>query len=108
MIERVRVLLQLFDFDIEVKPTLEVLIGKTMEQALLEVMEEEELANLRLQQREHGELRYAENIEQQRLEEQDRRMHDEKVCSFHRIDDILLSQIAKLFTIGIYFSNEHI
>lgn len=80
----------MFDFDIEVKPTLEVLIGKTMEQALLEVMEEEELADLRQQQREHGELRYAENIEQQRLEEQDRRMHNEKVCLFHRIDDILL------------------
>lgn len=41
---------QLFDFDIEVKPILEVLVGKTVEQALLEVMEEEELANLRTQQ----------------------------------------------------------
>lgn len=42
--------LQLFDFDLEVKPILEVLVGKTMEQSLLEVMEEEELANLRAQQ----------------------------------------------------------
>jgi hypothetical protein len=41
---------QLFDFDIEVKPILEVLVGKTIEQALMEVMEEEELANLRAQQ----------------------------------------------------------
>ncbi|KAL7993082.1 hypothetical protein Chor_017338 [Crotalus horridus] len=40
----------LFDFDIEVKPMLEVLVGKTIEQALLEVMEEEELANLRAHQ----------------------------------------------------------
>lgn len=43
-------LFQLFDFDIEVKPILEVLVGKTIEQALMEVMEEEELANLRAQQ----------------------------------------------------------
>ena len=40
----------MFDFDIEVKPILEVLVGKTIEQALMEVMEEEELANLRAQQ----------------------------------------------------------
>jgi len=40
----------LFDFDIEVKPILEVLVGKTVEQALMEVMEEEELASLRAQQ----------------------------------------------------------
>ena len=42
--------IQLFDFDLEVRPILEVLVGKTVEQALLEVMEEEELANLRMQQ----------------------------------------------------------
>lgn len=42
--------LQLFDFDLEVKPILEVLVGKTIEQSLVEVMEEEELANLRAQQ----------------------------------------------------------
>ena len=32
------------------QPILEVLVGKTVEQALLEVMEEEELATLRQQQ----------------------------------------------------------
>jgi hypothetical protein len=70
---------QLFDFDIEVKPILEVLVGKTIEQSLLEVMEEEELANLRQQQREYEEMRNAEKVEQQRLEEQERRLTDEKV-----------------------------
>ena len=44
---------QLFDFDLEVKPILEVLVGKTVEQSLLEVMEEEELASLRAQQVKH-------------------------------------------------------
>lgn len=70
---------QLFDFDIEVKPILEVLVGKTVEQALLEVMEEEELANLRSQQRAFEELRNVELVEQQRLEEQERRHREEKV-----------------------------
>ena len=77
------ILFQLFDFDIEVKPILEVLIGKTVEQSLLEVMEEEELANLRSQQRAFEELRNAEHVEQQRLEEQERRHREEKVwCHF--------------------------
>lgn len=70
---------QLFDFNIEVQPVLEVLVGKTMEQALLEVMEEEELTNLREQQRIFEELRNAEMAEQQRLEEQERRRREEKV-----------------------------
>lgn len=69
---------QLFDFDIEVKPILEVLVGKTVEQALLEVMEEEELSNLRAQQRRFKELRNAELVETQRLEEQERRHREEK------------------------------
>ncbi|NXY17616.1 RSPH3 protein, partial [Atrichornis clamosus] len=69
---------ELFDFDIEVKPILEVLIGKTVEQALLEVMEEEELAQLWSHQRAYAELRNAEFAELQRLEEQDRRIREEK------------------------------
>ena len=47
---------QLFNFDLEVRPILEVLVGKTVEQALLEVMEEEELASLRAQQVSHNSL----------------------------------------------------
>jgi F0F1-type ATP synthase assembly protein I len=68
----------LFDFDIEVKPILEVLVGKTMEQALLEVMEEEELASLRQRQREFEQIRNAELVETQRREEKDRRHREEK------------------------------
>uniref|UniRef100_T2MB47 Radial spoke head protein 3 homolog n=1 Tax=Hydra vulgaris TaxID=6087 RepID=T2MB47_HYDVU len=69
---------ELFDFNIEVKPILEVLIGKTVEQSLMEVMEEEELDNLRAQQRRFEELRFAELIETQRLEEQEKRHREEK------------------------------
>ncbi|XP_072516665.1 radial spoke head protein 3 homolog [Salminus brasiliensis] len=69
---------ELFHFDTEVQPVLEVLVGKTMEQALLEVLEEEELASLRAQQRAFQELRNAEMVEVQRLEEQERRHREEK------------------------------
>lgn len=71
--------LQLFDFDREVQPVLEVLVGKVMEQSLLEVMEEEELACLRAQQRAFEERRNAEQAEMQRLQEQERRHTEEKV-----------------------------
>lgn len=70
---------KLFDFDLEVKPMLEVLVGKTIEQSLLEVMEEEELANLRAHQRAREELRHVELAEVQRLEERERRHREEKV-----------------------------
>lgn len=63
----------------EVQPILEVLVGKTIEQALIEVLEEEELAALREQQRRFLELRAAEKAEEQRLEEQERRLREEKV-----------------------------
>lgn len=79
----------LFDFDVEVKPILEVLVGKTMEQSLLEVMEEEELANLRSQQRAFEELRNAELVEQQRLEEQERRHRQEKERRMKQQKEIL-------------------
>jgi hypothetical protein len=41
---------ELFDFDREVEPLLEVLVGKVLEQALAEVLEEEELAAMRAAQ----------------------------------------------------------
>ncbi|XP_051020201.1 radial spoke head protein 3 homolog isoform X2 [Acomys russatus] len=69
---------ELFDFDLEVKPMLEVLVGKTIEQALLEVMEEEELAKLRASQYAYEEIRNVELAEVQRLEEQERRHREEK------------------------------
>jgi hypothetical protein len=92
----------LFDFDIEVKPILEVLVGKTIEQSLIEVMEEEELANLRRQQREYEELRNAEKVEQQRLEEQERRLREEKVNIFNifqRNKFTLINEILLFFSI---------
>ncbi|XP_030260461.1 radial spoke head protein 3 homolog isoform X1 [Sparus aurata] len=69
---------ELFDFDLEVQPVLEVLVGKTIEQSLMEVMEEEELACLRAQQRAFNELRNNELAEVKRLQEQERRHSEEK------------------------------
>ncbi|KAI5626645.1 radial spoke head protein 3-like [Silurus asotus] len=69
---------ELFDFNLEVKPILQVLVGKTIEQAFLEVLEEEELAVLRAQQRAFQDLRNAELVEIQRLEEEQRRHTEEK------------------------------
>ena len=68
----------LFKFDAEVQPILNVMAVKLREQALIEVLEEEELAMLRQQQREFEEFRNADLIEEQRLEEQDRILREEK------------------------------
>ena len=65
------------------KPMLEVLVGKTVEQALLEVMEEEELAMLRSDQLSYREIRNAELVEQQRLEEKEQLLRQEKVRQLH-------------------------
>lgn len=45
----------------------------------MEVLEEEEIAALKEQQRRFSELRAAEKAEAQRLEEQDKRIREEKV-----------------------------
>ncbi|KAG5846323.1 hypothetical protein ANANG_G00113720 [Anguilla anguilla] len=75
---------ELFDFDLEVRPLLETLVGKTVEQSLLEVMEEEELASLRAQQRAYEELHNLELVEAQRLEERERRHRQEKALRSDR------------------------
>jgi len=68
----------LFDFDFEVEPILQVMVGKTLEQSLMEVLEEEELANMRAHQDEFDHIRGAELAEAQRMEAAEKRRHDEK------------------------------
>jgi len=68
----------LFDFDAEVDPILEVLVGKTLEQSMMEVMEEEELANMRAHQEHFEQIRNSELAETQRLEEAEKRRFEEK------------------------------
>jgi radial spoke head protein 3 len=69
---------ELFDFDAEVDPILEVLVGKTLEQSMMEVMEEEELANMRAHQEHFEQIRNSELAETQRLEEAEKRRFEEK------------------------------
>lgn len=76
----------LFDFDLEVEPILEVLVGKTLHVAMLELMQEEELEAIRTQQEEFENIRNIELAEVQRLEaeikrkahERERRVQQEK------------------------------
>lgn len=69
---------ELFDFEFEVQPLLEVLVGKTIEQALMEVHEEEELKMLRRRQVYFEDKRNVELAEVQRLEDAERRRTEEK------------------------------
>jgi len=68
----------LFDFDIEVEPLLELLIGKTIHISMLELMQEEEIAAIRRQQEEFEAIRNVELSEVQRLESEARRKAEEK------------------------------
>lgn len=69
---------ELFDFDLEVEPLLEVIVGKTIQSAMLEVMQEEELESLRIQQSEYEAIRNSELAEVKRLEAEALRRHQEK------------------------------
>jgi hypothetical protein len=68
----------LFDFDLEVEPLLEVLVGKTIHVSMLEIMQEEELEAIRLQQQEFETIRNIELAEVQRLEAEIKRKAQEK------------------------------
>ncbi|CAN0357081.1 unnamed protein product [Ectocarpus sp. 12 AP-2014] len=73
---------ELFDFDLEVEPILEVLVGKTLELSVLELMEasgfEEELAVIRRRQATFARERDAEMAEVQRMEAEAKRKSAEK------------------------------
>lgn len=68
----------LFDFDLEVQPILEVLVGKTLHVSMLEIMQEDELEAIRLQQEEYEMIRNVELAEVQRLEAEIKRKAQEK------------------------------
>jgi hypothetical protein len=74
---------ELFDFDTEVEPILQVLMGKTLEQGRMEVLEEEELKAMKDQQRQFEQMRNAEFAEMQRLEAKEARMLEEIVMIFY-------------------------
>lgn len=69
---------ELFDFNAEVEPMLNVLCLKTLEQARMEVLEENELTIMDSQKKEYEETRNAELIEAQRFEAAEKRVKDEQ------------------------------
>merc|ERR1712194_692023 len=67
----------LFDFEAECEPILEVLVGQTIEKAIRECGEEEELEAMRRHQAYYNQLREQELLEVQRIEGAERRKHEE-------------------------------
>ncbi|EEY62071.1 flagellar radial spoke protein, putative [Phytophthora infestans T30-4] len=74
----------LFDFDLEVEPIVEVLVGKVLELGVLEFLEENELREIRQRQKLFEQARNAELAEVQRLEAEAKRRFAEKQ---HRLDE---------------------
>lgn len=93
---------ELFDFDAEVQPILETLIGRTLQQALTEVIHEEEIADLRVQQQKMMASREAEMAELRRLEEQENRLQGEKVSRAFAISDLDLNLNCTTLILKLY------
>jgi len=70
----------LFHFDDEVEPILNVLTTKVLEQSRMEVLEEEEIKAMKLNQRTFEELRNRELMNVERLENMEERISEDKVC----------------------------
>lgn len=68
----------LFDFDEEVEPIINVLTFKTLEESRMEVLEEEELKEMKRQEQEFEKVRNRELEVVQKLENQERRRNEEK------------------------------
>ena len=75
----------LFKFDLEVAPILEVLVGKTLEQSLLEVQEEEELAMLKTRKAELEDEKVQEEKRITGMEKEEQRKWKEKEA--HRLSE---------------------
>lgn len=82
----------LWDFDMESRPVVEVLVGKVVEQSLIEVMQEEELASLKERQKMFEEARAAEVQEEERLEEEERRRKEEKLRRMKQHNEMIRKQ----------------
>ncbi len=70
---------ELFNFDEEVEPILNCLLSKILEQSRMEVLEEEEIKDMKVKQRYFEEIRNRELMEVQRLEDAEKRKFDENV-----------------------------
>ncbi|CAN0367366.1 unnamed protein product, partial [Ectocarpus fasciculatus] len=102
---------ELFDFDLEVEPILEVLVGKTLELSVLELMEAKELAVIRRRQATFARERDAEMAEVQRMEAEAKRKSAEKMRrmkqqqEFKKAREALLEKVAARSFAKNYLSN---
>lgn len=86
---------ELFDFDLAVEPILEVLVGRTLELGVLEVIEEIQLEKLRVRRTAFEAKRQAEQAEVFRLEAEALSREEEKVRRLRQEECMLkLSNIA--------------
>jgi hypothetical protein len=69
---------ELFDFDLEVGPILDVIVNKTLEQARMEVEEEEELAVIRGERRNYDVMHQAERARIAALEKEQKKKQKKK------------------------------
>ena len=104
---------ELFDFDLEVAPLLEVLVGKTIEQSFTEVLEEEELRAMRDHQEYFEQVRTAELVATQRMEAEERRkaaenarrakQEEERIAREKLVRDKISSvQLARGYLTGVF------
>ena len=97
----------LFDFDYEVEPILQVLLGKTLEHSRMEVLEEEELRVMKQQQEHYAKLKREELAEIQRLEEKEKGLLEEIVIK-KRIKRGFFINFLKFFKERKKFENRKI
>jgi hypothetical protein len=104
---------ELFDFDAEVEPILEVLVGKTLEHAMMEVLEEEELSNIRAHQERFEQERNVERAQVQRLEAEAVRRNEERKRRVAQEEErkkreaIVLDKVAARAFAGDYLDDLH-
>ena len=98
----------LFNFAVEVEPILEVLVGKTLEQAMDEVLEEEELANIRKHRAAFEQQRNIELAEVQRLEAEEQRRLAEKVSVPTLTHSHFKSVVAVLSTLHFWKKTRYV
>jgi len=90
----------LFNFDDQVKPIVENAVGKIIEQALLETMEEAEFGALRSQYEAYEELRRRELLRIRRLEQRERKLQEEQVALIKNRQSEFKEELAVQKVIG--------
>ena len=99
----------LFNFDTEVEPILNVLLTKSLDQARMEVLEEEEINLIQKQQRYFEELRNRELMEVQKLEDAETRRIEEISRRYNQQKEkVEITKTYQKKLMARYFSKEYL